>query len=171
MTDSDNKGNVTVGVRIKPLDAADDRFGLRPVESQRKGVQVQLLGGNSIRRPLNAPLTVCAGEKKTFLFDYVHWSTGSGADYPEYATQERVYEGVNMRIASWIVPEETLRMLIIAADLGRPLVKSAACGFHCTMFAYGQVPFVHAERNSALTGEHSITDWIRKDIYHAWKRR
>jgi hypothetical protein len=84
-----------VAVRIKPMDANENEFS------------IQSLGKNLIK--------IESYEPKTYQFDYVHWSTGTSVDYPNYVSQEMVFE-----------------------TIGHPIVQNSSLGYNCSLFAYGQ---------------------------------
>lgn len=86
---------MVVAVRIKPMDEHEHEFS------------IQSLGPNLIK--------ILSYEPKTYHFDYVHWSTGTPLDDPNYISQEIVFESI-----------------------GKPIVENSSLGYNCSLFAYGQ---------------------------------
>jgi hypothetical protein len=93
--DEKEMSGMVVAVRIKPMDANENEFS------------IQSLGKNLIK--------IESYEPKTYQFDYVHWSTGTSVDYPNYVSQEMVFE-----------------------TIGHPIVQNSSLGYNCSLFAYGQ---------------------------------
>ena len=92
--ESQNAGMV-VAIRIKPPDLQEDF---------------------SVSSPGQNMLTITTSDHQaSYKYDFVHWSTGTKSDTPNYASQEAVFEAV-----------------------GIPLVRNALQGFNCCLFAYGQ---------------------------------
>jgi hypothetical protein len=93
--DEKEVSGMVVAVRIKPM------------EEHEHVLSIQSLGQNLIK--------ILSSEPKTYHFDYVHWSTGTSIDYPNYVSQEMVFESI-----------------------GQPIVQNSSLGYNCSLFAYGQ---------------------------------
>ena len=86
---------MVVAVRIKPMDEHEHELS------------VQSLGPSLIK--------ILSSDPKTYQFDYVHWSTGTPLDDPNYISQEIVFDSI-----------------------GKPIVENSSLGYNCSLFAYGQ---------------------------------